>query len=289
MVVTPEITLIYTNSTGQEISLNYFSPFVCNKGEETISNQVHSIKQPGTHGKFPTGMSLDEKFIMLTGEVRRDLTLDVAQRTLHNVFNPTLAGTLHFKHAGKNIDKEIPCRLTELPKVYWRGSSLKFDINLVCLDPFWKGQAITEIIAETMKDFRFPVMIPQKGMSFGTRRATLESEFENAGNVEGGFVATIRARGGTVVNPEIRNIVTGERIRINYTMQRDDVITILSTLQEKRIMINGVNAFRHLDVEVSTFFSIAVGRNVIGYFADENVGNVLMSVRYIPNFTFAMG
>jgi len=287
MIVTPNITLTYINSADQEMSLTYFSPFVCDKCDETAANQVHSIKQPGTHGKFPTGMSLDEKFILLSGEVRKDLTLEVAEQTLQNVFNPTLTGTLYYKHAREQIDKEIPCRITERPKVYWRGSRLRFDINLVCLDPFWKG--ITEIIAQTIKEFHFPVMIPPEGMSFGTRRATLESEFENAGNVEGGFVATIRARGGTVVNPEIRNIITGERIRINYTMQRDDVITVVSTLQEKRILINGANAFRHLDAEVSTFFSIAVGTNIIGYFADENVSNIFMSVRYIPNYTFAAG
>jgi len=72
-------------------------------------------------------------------------------------------------------------------------------------------------------------------------------------------------------------------------MRPDDVITIISTLQERRVLINGVNGFRHLDVDVSTFFMIDVGTNVIGYFADENVSNVFMSVRYIPNYTFAIG
>jgi len=234
-------------------------------------------------------MSLDEKFISLGGEVRKDLTLAAAERTLQNVFNPTLTGTLHFSHRRESIDKEIPCRIAAQPHVYWRGARLCFDINLVCLDPFWKGQPITELIATTMSEFYFPVAIPVGGMSFGMRRATLESEFENAGNVEGGFIATIRARGGTVRNPEIRNILTGERIRIVHTMNRDDVITIVSTLQERRVLLNGVNAFRHLDAEVSEFFRIAVGRNVIGYFADENVSNIFMSVRYIPNYTFAVG
>ena len=289
MLVTPDITLSYVNSVGQEMDLTYFSPFVCTGCDESVSNQVHSVKQPGTHGKFFTGMSLDEKFIQLSGEVRRDLSLATAERVLQNVFNPTLEGVLHFHHRREDVPKEIPCKVSAQPRVFWRGARLCFEIDLVCLDPFWKGQAVTELIAATMKEFYFPAYIPEGGMSFGTRRATLESEFENAGNVRGGFVATIRARGGTVLNPEIRNILTGERIRIIYNMRPDDVITIISTLQERRVLINGVNGFRHLDVDVSTFFMIDVGTNVIGYFADENVSNVFMSVRYIPNYTFAIG
>ena len=289
MLVTPDVTLSYVNSVGQEMDLTYFSPFVCTDCDETAANQVHSIKQPGVHGKFFTGMSMDEKFITLMGEVRREMPLVTAERTLQNVFNPTLEGVLHFRHRRENVPKEIPCRLVEQPTVYWQGARLCFDISLVCLDPFWKGEAVTNLIAVTMKEFYFPAYIDEGGMSFGTRRATLESEFENAGNVRGGFVATIRARGGSVRNPEIRNIITGERIRVIYDMARDDVVTIVSTLQERRVLINGVNGFRHLDAAASTFFMIDVGKNVIGYFADENISNIFMSVRYTPNFTFAIG
>jgi len=166
---------------------------------------------------------------------------------------------------------------------------LRFDIDLVCPDPFWKGQSVREIIAVTRKMFTFPMKIPKKGVVFGLRRATLESTFENKGNVEGDFIATIRARNGTVTNPEIITALTGERVRILYTMRPDDVITIISSLQERTVLLNGANALHLLDVDVSQFFRIAVGTNVIRYSADENVSNIFMHVDYIPNYTFALG
>ena len=289
MVITPEVLLAYENEKRQAMEFNYFSTYMVLDAEETAGNSVHSLKQPGVHGEFFTGMSLDKKHIALRGEVRAGISLEAAQRALGNVFNPTIKGVLRYKHLRLRDEKAIDCKLSTLPRVFWRRRRLQFTIELECPDPFWKGEAITEIIAETKKKLAFPIVIPRGGMMFGARRATLESEFENRGNVEGGFTATIRARTGTVTNPEIRNMVTGERIRLLYVMQPNDVITIVSTLQQRRVLINGANAFRHLDAEASTFFNIAIGRNVIGYFADENVGNLLVSVRYVPNFTFMAG
>ena len=289
MVVTPDIEFTYENEKKQSVTFNYFSTYIVNNADETASNSVYSIKQPGVHGEFFTGMSVEKKHISLRGEIRAEMTLEAAQRILGNVFNPTIKGILRYKHLRLSDEKAIDCKLSSLPRVFWRRRRLQFTIELVCTDPFWKGEAVTEVIAETTKKLSFPVVIPTGGMAFATRRATLESEFENRGNVEGGFTAHIRARTGTVTNPEIRNIVTGERLRVVYFMQPGDVITIVSTLQQRRVSINGENAFRHLDAEVSTFFSIAIGRNVIGYFADNNIGNMLVSVHYVPNFTFMAG
>ncbi|MCL2420825.1 MAG: phage tail family protein [Defluviitaleaceae bacterium] len=289
MLVTPSVTLKYKNTANQEMALNFLSTFVCEKCEEVANNQVHSIKQGGTHGQFFTGMSLDERNIRLTGQVRRGLSSEAALQILHNVFNPTINGILYYENPTLGMQKEIPCRASELPSVYWSQKQLRFDIPLIALDPFWKGQSIIESIAETLKEFYFPTSIPQEGMSFGVRHSTLESQFENRGNVESGFMAVFRAQYGTVVNPEIRNEITGERIRLQYTMQKNDVITILNDLQEKRVDINGTNGFRYLDAANTTFFKIAVGTNRIGFFADANINNLLVHVRYTPNYTFAEG
>jgi hypothetical protein len=213
------------------------------------------------------------------------LGLEAASRSLHSVFNPTLKGTLHYIDGVTK--KEISCRVEEVPEVYWSQKQLKFDIKLVCMDPFWKGAAVVEVIAETLKGLKFPMSICRNKIIFGIKAASLHSRFENAGNASGGFTATLRARYGTVVNPEIRNEVTGDRIRLNYTMQRDDVVVIVSGLQEKRVEINGVNGFIYLDAENTRFFGMSVGSNRIGYRADENVGNLFVHVRYVPGWTYA--
>ena len=287
MLMTAKSSLIYRNEVGEEVSLAPRSTFWCEKCEEQMTNQVHSQKQVATHGKFFTGMSLNERYITLTGTVMPPMSSQTAMSTLQRVFNPTLAGTLFLRVSTVNINRDISCRVEELPNVYWSRGALRFDINLVCLDPFWKGQDIVEYIALTVKQFKFKVAIPPSGMSFGTRRQTLESRFENVGNVESGFRASIVAFGGTVTNPEIRNEITGEKIRVLYTMQRYDTLTIINSLQEKRVEVNGVSAFKYLDAENTTFFKLAVGTNRIGYFADENVSNMSVNVAYTPYYTHA--
>jgi len=289
MLVTPYVNLSYINAATGELLLNFLSTFVCEKCDEAANNQIHTIKQGGTHGQFFTGMSLGERNIRLSGHVKHGINLEAAMQALHSVFNPTIAGILRYENKRMKIYKEIPCRISELPQVFWSRNQLRFDIVLVALDPFWKGQSLTEIIAQTVKEFSFPSAIPARELSFGTRHSTLESKFENKGNVESGFLAVLRARYGTVVNPEIRNEVTGEKIRLNYTMRANDVITILNDLQEKRVEINGVNGFRHLDAAGTTFFKIDVGTNRIGFRADTNVSNLFVNVRYTPNYTFAEG
>jgi hypothetical protein len=288
MLLTRNVSLCYVNEVGLEISLGPFSTFWAERCEETVQNRVFSAKQAGTDGAFATGMSMDARHIVISGFVMNDLGVEAANRSLQTVFNPILRGTLYYSDGlSYEAKKEISCRVEEVPNVYWSQNRLKFDIKLVCLDPFWKGAAVVEAIAETLKRFRFPLSVSRNVHVFGIKAAALKSRFENAGNVEGGFTATLRARYGTVVNPEIRNEDTGERIRLNYTMKRDDVVLIVSDLQEKRVEINGVNGFRHLDAEASRFFRMSVGTNTIGYRADENVSNLFVHVRYVPGWTFA--
>ena len=287
MLMTARAKLIYRNSVGEELSLAPLSSFWCEKCEEQMTNQVHSKKQVDTHGKFFTGMSLDERVIVLTGTVLPKMNTQTAMSILQKAFNPTLAGKLYYENIALGIKRDIACRVAQMPKVYWSNNALKFDISLTCLDPFWKGQDFIEQIAQTLKQFKFPVAIPMSGMSFGTRVQTLESKFENAGNVESGFRATIRAAGGAVINPEIRNEATGERIRILYTLQKNDSLLIINSLQEKRVEINGINAFKHVDAEATTFFKLAVGTNRVGYSADENISNMVVYITYTPYYTHA--
>lgn len=289
MLVSPYVSLKYVNTAGKDMGFNFFTTFVCESCEEVSTNQVHSIKQAGTHGQFFTGMSMEERHIRLTGTVRHGLPTISAVQLLHNVFNPTISGTLYYENCRYEMNKEINCRAEELPQVYWSGGHLRFDVRLIALEPFWKGKPHIENIAETERMFFFATSIPHGGKSFAVHHGMLESTFDNVGNVESDFIAILRARYGSVTNPEIRNEETGERIRVLVHMRQHDELIIHNGLQEKRVELNGKNAFRHMDAENTTFFRIAVGKNRIGYRADQNASNLVVHVRYIPLFTFAEG
>ena len=77
---------------------------------------------------------------------------------------------------------------------------------------------------------------------------------------------------GPAVNPSIKNITTGETIRIIRELTTDDVLYINTGFRQKKVEIirNGTrtDAFDYIDLS-SRFFSLQVGDNVIEY-ASEN-------------------
>ena len=301
LYVTPHVTLTYQNSAGRSMSFNFNSPFVITArgGGESHTNNVYGVPAPGRHGETGTGMRMDRRHIRLVGEVRNNfgLTREAAREILHNTFNPTLQGVFTSSNRQTNVTRSISCVLEELPTVEWNESKrcLVFEIMLVALDPFWRGVPLTVTIAQTVKRWSYPMSIPQRGsklpdtMVFGIHQATLETRFQNMGNVESGFTAEFRARHGTVKNPSIRDEETGNQIKLDYTMARGDVLIIENYLHLKSVRLNGENALHLLNPPKTKFFMIQVGTNRIGYRADENVSNLEVRVRYTPEYTFVGG
>jgi len=277
------------------MSFNYFYDFVVEKCIEEQPNIIYSVEQSGIHGKFFTGMRMGERSIHLLGYVKSSgVPLHNVKQALGYVFNPTLSGVLHYSHALlPRASKSIHCRLVYLSEPEWdfKKGKLTFDVLLTALDPFWKGLAHTEIIAKNQRKWRFPTRLPTRGFVFDVRRSGLTSRFENLGDVPTGFEATLRAVGGTVVNPEIYDATSGQRLVLNYTMQPGDVVQIINFPLLKRVLINGANAFSTLNTRVKNFgfFLINDGENHIGFGAEANVSNLQVSIRYTPQFTFAEG
>lgn len=301
LFVTPFVTLTYENTRGRSLQLGWETPYVitAGNGQENHANNVHGVPAPGRHGESETGSRMGTRHIRLVGEVRQGtgLSVEAMREALHMTFNPTLRGILTSENSQTGVRRWIQCTMEELPIVIapTRGRPMTFEIMLVALDPFWKGRPLTVNIAQTLKRWSYPMSIPQRGsalpdaMVFGIQHATLETRFMNMGNVESGFTAEIHARTGTVVNPSVVDMETGNQIRLNYTMARHDRIVIVNYLHEKRIELNGENALHLLDAEATRFFLIQVGQNRIGYFADQNISNMQVRVRYTPEYTFVGG
>ena len=301
LFASPSLTLTYRNSRGRVAVLGFNTPFVITAGggQENHINNVHGIPSPGRHGESGGSMRMDRRQIRLSGEVRGgSIGSETAREILHEAFNPTLSGTLTSFNSQTRVWREIDVVLDELPIVEWSPAKkcLVFEIMLVAKSPpFWRGNPLVVNIAQTMKKWSFPMAFPQhgsmlEGMIFGLRHDTLETRFDNMGNVDSGFTVTFRARGGTVVNPSIRNEENPlQQIRINYTMEPNDVIVIENYQHLKTVTLNGESAFHLLDAPETRFFLIQVGRNRIGYRADENVSNLQVRVRYTPEYTYVGG
>lgn len=262
------------------IELKPFSDFWLETAKETLKNETYISQQVGQDGATAIGDNLGVRNIVLTGFFR-NANFEDKTRELIKTFNPKLKGTLTHHNKTLNVTKTIDCKVLEVPQPYFNKQVCYFDVQLECADPFWKGNKTTVVLALLMKLWKFPWVIPKGGTVFARRTKALTTTFENMGDVESGFSVRFTAT-GSVINPRIENKATGEFIKINYTMQKDDVIEITNYPLIRRVIINGnVNGFRYLD-DNSTWFTMAIGTNTFGYFADENIANMFVNIQYVP-------
>ena len=92
---------------------------------------------------------------------------------------------------------------------------------------------------------------------------------------------------GTVVNPELMNVDTGEYMRLLASMQAEEEIHIYTHFAGKRVVseLNNIykNAFSLLDVN-STFLQLAVGTNTLRYDAGDGLELLSVSLYYSPYY-----
>lgn len=158
-------------------------------------------------------------------------------------------------------------------------------ISIVCPFPYWKSlEEIQHDISKYYSLFEFP-------FSFGAKYATetipnnetdeaIEfSRFDenrlykivNTGESETGLIFRLVAK-NEVVNPVIRNIDSEKFMKLNYTMQKGDVILISTVKGDKYIYLyqalNSFNILKYLTLE-SEWITLDIGANRIFYEADS--------------------
>lgn len=272
--------LIYKNSNNESLEISYFSPYTPLEFSEDMDSEITAVKNNLQDGETFVSESLEVRNITIDGFFQLSRTHNLLERNLRKVFNPKLQGTLTFY--ALDFERSIEVIPESLPEIKKDGRRGIFSIELVAHNPFWREKEKTEYLALLLPTMNFPLSIPQgQGIAFGVKSSILETEIENVGDVESGFRVVFKAR-GAVENPSIINSLTGEQIKILYTMAKDDVIEVVNLPGKKQVLVNGVKAFRYLDRLNSVFFNLAVGKNLLGYQADVNTINLDVIVYYFP-------
>lgn len=272
--------LIYRNENGQEIEMSFFSTYMLKGINESLNNSIVSTKQVGKDGANYASSTFDPRTIKIRGAIKLGKHIDVLERRLRNTFNPKLAGTLIFRTL--EVEKRIAVRVEEVVEFKREKGASHFTVELIAHDPYWRETDRVEYLAMLSARLAFPLVIPKNtGVVFGLRQSILETEIINIGDVASGFRVVFRAK-GLVSNPEVENKITGEKIRVLIDMEKGDVVEIVNTRAKKMINYNGVKAFKHLDRHNSTFFSLDVGKNLIGYNAEVNAINLDVILYYSP-------
>lgn len=241
-------------------------------------------------GNLVTNVTLESRSVSIVGWVVADTQADMTRRKkfLNKFVNPLHKIVLEYEgYVVEGIaDTSIKYGVEESEN---NEVMCKFMIDLFCPDPMFRNEIPSNVVmAGWLPQFRFPLIISEdEGIAMGLRTPSTIVAIENDGDTDCGFVVVFQAT-GTVTNPYIVLIDTQETIKLDTTMEASEVIEV-STIPNKKtvVKIKGditVNAFNEYNFQVSTLFKFRVGTNSVRYGADDNSENLIVNVRYSPEY-----
>ena len=263
--------LTYTNERGESVSFSHASIYHVNmndvSGLSDVRNAIYSINSMGQDGDTYLGNRIESREIEIVGSIkeRNKDQMQEYRRRLNRVLNPQYAATLTYQYG--DFVRVIDCKVDNAP-VFTRKAIFQ-DFTSKTRDD----------IATWIGGLEFPVEIVP-GWEIGYRQPSLIVNVYNDGDVQAGIRVEFRAI-GVVKNPALLNVDTQEFIKLNYTMEAGDTLTVSTGYGEKEVTLKhgGIvtDAFRYLDVD-SSYLQLSVGDNLFRYSAEENLENLEVSI-----------
>lgn len=217
-------------------------------------------------------------------------------------FNPKYTGKALITNLG--ISRNIEYELEGWTFAEQRNLDTRLGIivDLICPDPYMLNvDNFGKNMAHYTAQFHFPWhslarratnknQYPEKarglmlgGMITGYRTLHKEVVLANDGDVSTGIQIQFVARRGSVKNPKITNVKTGQYMRVHCDMVLGDILLIDTNPRHQVIELNWLNYYHHIDRK-SEPFELEVGDNYLEYDADENYTNLDVNLYYRPKY-----
>lgn len=277
-------------------------------GTATVTH--NSYEYPNQIGKQVISTNIDERNISITGYIVSDdfdshgmtfeqiwaktlENIEVKKMKLGRIFNPL--HTVRITAGNYYIDGK-PSESVAFGKTYPTNNEVmcQFTVPILCSEPLFRYMStINTVLSGTQAMFHFPLIFKTKpsgeeeGIIFGIRKSYQIVAVNNNGSVEIGARFILQAL-GEVINPEIENMLTGEKFKINKTLSAGEIV-IVST-QEGDKSVTGVigtdeeNYFKYWGIG-SKYLKLKPGVNMFGYTAESETWRLLdITVEFSPEF-----
>lgn len=249
-------------------------------------------------GSTVDGKRIKNRSIHIEATLRDGKNNDVNRQRIIKFFNPKYTGKMVIDHSGtkRKIDYELEgWTFVAKDNVF---DNLSIVVDMKCADPYMKNlDNFGRNMAEITKQIAFPWRVvkqkvivpdPYKGLTLqgqitGYRTLKKEVLLINDGDVPTGIQIQFIAERGTVLNPKISLVGTGQFIRVKVRMEQGDVLLVDTSERHQVIELNGINSYQKID-RLSDPFMLAVGNNYLEYDADENYTNLDVRLFYTPNY-----
>lgn len=283
--------IIYTNERGIAVELSRIAPLFLTsvEGFDGLSADVVSSQSAYQDGISISKTILKDRLLTLNCAICIDSEQqrNILKRKLYNAFNPKIKGHMEIYLDSGQRRGASNLRVVQAPTFNDNYETLNqlvdFQIQLVMPLPYFED--IEENRADFGNDignFFFDLEIEEQGKELSIKNNSIVSNIANMGDAETPIKVVFKAK-TEIENPSIYNVYTKEFIKLNYTMQEGEEITVATHQGNKRVesYLNGVtkNIFNDLDIH-STFMWLDIGDNVIRYDADTMLEQLEVYIYY---------
>ena len=215
------IYLEYTNEYNKTITINQTGNYklLDIQGLGKVDAEIQTVKAPFQDGTTHIDTLLNNRYLTIELMILANNTEELInlKRNISNIFNPKLKNNL-LKVVINGVTFEIPTTpesTVDFPTGEENVSSTfqRVMINLVCTNPFWLSDKVqTQPMANWIGGFSFPLSFLGSNIGFSERGTKVD--VYNDGDVSAPIEIVFS---GVAVNPVIKNLTTGEFIKVNRT------------------------------------------------------------------------
>lgn len=267
-------TFRYVNDNGGTLTFEYAFGYLISKpsGIDTVSvnlSQAQGINQVGSTVESKT---VQPRPVTISG-ILVGADQEARKEALMSVIRPDLGGKLYADDYYLNV------HVTATPVVEARSKFAHFQFSLSAPYPYWqKDNSVSQALSGVQKMFKFPWNI-SRAYQFGSWMETQFMNVSNGGQLPVPFTATFYAK-NEVVNPKIRNVVTGEILILNKTMITGERVVVEITHNRTYVTSSEDGNIRGaLDLD-STLFRLGVGDNVLKPEADSGLTQMEVEINF---------
>nr|WP_288306022.1 phage tail domain-containing protein [uncultured Romboutsia sp.] len=283
--------IIYENERGISIELNRDGPLFLFKPEGFggLESDIVSSKNAYQDGINIFKTILKDRILTLNCylEVDNEQQRHILKRKLYNAFNPKLKGHMKIYIDSGYLRGASNLRVIQAPLFEddYEGLNelVSFQIQLAMPLPYFEDINENRVdFGNDIGNFFFDLEIEEEGKELSIKNNSIVTNIFNEGDAQTPIKVVFKAR--TVIeNPSIYNVYTKEFIKLNYTMQEGEEITVTTHHGNKRVesYLNGItkNIFNDLDIN-STFIWLDIGDNVIRYDSDTMIEQLEVYIYY---------
>lgn len=258
----PAITIVYEiGSSSITISKTSIYRLLAIDGLEAADIEINMADSATADGGYVMSERVISRTIVMSFVIFDQLQTETYRSALIGFLKPKVEGTLTITRNG--VTRKIKCRMAIRPEFKQANiisDQLVVTVSMICSDPyFYATTAIT--VNETSSN---------------------KSAITNPGDVPCGFIATITATGGPVVNPAVYLTGNYDVVYMEKTLANTDIARISTVPGDCFVEYEGEETF--LYGISSTFFLLPEGESTINYDADSGTSFIVGKVTYTPRY-----